>query len=155
MRRLDKEIKNQPILDEILNESSVLRIGFAIDNIPHIVPVNFAYQNGRLYFHSATSGQKIDMISKNSYVCFEMELYEEVIKAKKSCNWTTKYRSIIGWGSIRKVETHNEKVQGLNFIMTKYGRSENNDYSDEMLSKTVLLVVDIEKYTGKQSGNWE
>ena len=155
MRRLDKEIKDQSIIYEILNESQVLRIGFAIDNIPHIVPVNFGYHNNNLYMHSAAAGTKIEMIAKNCYVCFEMELYEEVIKAKKSCNWTTKYRSIIGWGTIHIVEDTAQKIKGLDIIMSKYGRKESNDYTEAMLNKTVVLVIEIEKYTGKQSGSWE
>ena len=84
-----------------------------------------------------------------------MELYDEVIKAGKSCSWTTKYRSIIGWGTIQIVEDTTEKIRGLDIIMAKYGRKEDNDYTEAMLNKTVLLVLDIEKYTGKQSGSWE
>ena len=155
MRRLDKEITEQLVLNEILNDSRVVRIGFAIDNIPHIVPVNFGYQNNKLYIHSAADGQKIELILKNNYVCFEMELYDEIVEARKSCNWTTKYRSIIGWGNIRIVKDNRDKSMGLDIIMAKYGRNENNDYSEAMLNKTVLLVLDIEKYTGKQSGGWE
>ena len=152
MRRLDKEIKDPKVLLEILNGSQVCRIGFAIDNVPHIVPVNFGYSDNTLYIHSATEGSKIDMIAKNNYVCFEMELYDEVIKAKKSCGWTTKYRSIIGWGKIEIVKEKDRKVEGLDIIMAKYGRTENNEYTDVMLEKTVLLVLSIDHFTGKQSG---
>ena len=154
MRRLDKEITSQKILDEILNKSRVVRLAFSIDSIPHIVPVNFGYSENKLYIHSATEGSKIDMISKTNLVCFEMELYDEIIKAKKSCGWTTKYRSIIGWGKIEIVRDKPGKIQGLDIIMTKYGRTEPNDYSDAMLDKTLVLVLTIDKYTGKQSGDW-
>lgn len=155
MRRLDKEITDQKILDEILNQSRVVRLAFSIDNIPHIVPVNFGYSENKLFIHSATEGSKIEMISKNNLVCFEMELYDEIIKAKKSCGWTTKYRSIIGWGKIKIVNERQSKIKGLDIIMTKYGRAEPNDYSDPMLDKTLLLVLTIESFTGKQSGDWE
>lgn len=155
MRRLDKEITDQQILDEILNESRVVRLAFSIDNIPHIVPVNFGYAENKLFIHSATEGSKIEMISKNNLVCFELELYDEIIKAKKSCGWTTKYRSIIGWGKIEIVKDKPGKVKGLNIIMAKYGRTEPNDYSDGMLDKTLLLVLTIDSYTGKQSGEWD
>lgn len=155
MRRLDKEITDQQILDEILNKSRVVRLAFSIDNIPHIVPVNFGYSENKLYIHSATEGSKIEMISKNNLVCFEMELYDEIIKAKKSCGWTTKYRSIIGWGKLEIVNDKESKIEGLDRIMTKYGRTEPNDYSDALLDKTMLLVLTIDRYTGKQSGDWD
>ena len=155
MHGFDKKIKDPNILLEILKDSQVCRIGFSIDNVPHIVPVNFGYFDNKLYFHSATEGSKIDMIAKNNYVCFEMELYDEVVKAKKSCGWTTKYRSIIGWGKIEIVNDKNKKVEGLDIIMAKYGRTDPNDYSDVILEKTVLLVLTIDHYTGKQSGDWK
>ncbi len=155
MRRLDKEINDQTILDEILNKSQVVRIGFAADNIPFIFPVNFGYAYNKIYIHSATQGSKIDLIPKNNKVCFEMELYDEIIKAKKSCNWTTKYRSIIGWGTISIATDREEKIKGLDIIMVKYGKPLNNNYSDTMLKKMVLLVIEIDRFTGKQSGKWD
>ena len=77
-----------------------------------------------------------------------------LVKAKKSCGWTTKYRSIIGWGKIEILDDKAGKINGLDIIMTKYGRTEPNDYSDAMLDKTLVLVLTIESFTGKQSGDW-
>ncbi len=155
MRLLDKEITDPRILEEILNNSQICRLGFAIDNIPHIVPVNFGYKNNTLFIHSATAGNKIDMIGQNDYVCFEMELYNEVIKATKACSWTTKYRSIIGWGKISIVKDKERKIAGLDVIMSKYGGGDYNEYDEKVLEKTVVLEIAIDKLTGKQSGRWE
>jgi hypothetical protein len=155
MRRLDKEITDPKVINEILDNSSVLRIGFAIDGMPHIVPVNFAHQDNILYIHSAPAGNKIKMIGKNNRVCFEMELYEEIIRAEKACNWTTKYRSVIGWGTIRISENTDEKIAGLDLIMKKYGSSGPNEYNKKMLDQMVLILIEIDQMTGKQSGHWE
>lgn len=155
MRRLDKEITKPIILEEILNKSQTCRLGFSINNIPHIVPVNFGYQNNTIYIHSATSGKKIDMIGQNNYVCFEMELYDEVIRANKACNWTTKYRSIIGWGKISIIHEKARKINGLNVIMSKYGGDDTNEFDEKVLEKTVVLEIEIDHFAGKQSGKWE
>ncbi len=154
MRRLDKEIIDQTILDEILYNSQVVRVAFSIDNVPHIVPLSFGYFDNKLYIHSATEGSKIEMINKNNYVCFEMELHSEIMKDNIACNWTTKYRSIIGWGRISIVHDHEEKIKGLDVIMEKYRGKNKNDYNKTLLNRMVLLVIEIEKYTGKQSGDW-
>ena len=154
MRRLDKEITDQTILDEILHNSQVVRVAFSIDNVPHIVPLSFGYFDNKLYIHSATEGSKIEMIRKNNYVCFEMELHSEIMKDNIACNWTTKYRSIIGWGRISIIHDHEEKIKGLDVIMEKYGGGNQNTYNKTLLDKMVLLVIEIEKYAGKQSGDW-
>jgi len=76
------------------------------------------------------------------------------MKDNIACNWTTKYRSIIGWGRIFIIEDHEEKIKGLDVIMAKYGSKGRNNYSRAPLDKMVLLVIKIEKYAGKQSGDW-
>jgi len=38
--------------------------------------------------------------------------------------------------------------------MAKYGSKGRNNYSRAPLDKMVLLVIEIEKYSGKQSGDW-
>ena len=155
MRRHDKEIRDPEILHEILHNSQVLRIAFSIDNVPHIVPLSFGYRDNKLYIHSACQGSKIEMIKKNDYICFEMELYSEIIRDKIACKWTTKYRSIIGWGTIRVINTPNEKTKGMDIIMNKYGSPGNHKYNSALLEEMYLLKIDIEQIKGKQSGDWE
>lgn len=155
MRRLDKEINDPRILHHILTNSQVVRVAFSIDDIPHILPLSFGHQENKLFIHSATEGTKIEMIKKNDYVCFEMELYTEILRDEIACNWTTKYRSIIGWGTIRIVNDTNEKIKGLDIIMNKYRSPGTHEYNTALLDEIFLLEIDIERITGKQSGKWE
>ena len=155
MYRSDKLISDPKIIEQILNESSICRIAFSIDGEAHIVPVNFGYKNNKLYIHSAPEGQKIDFIKKNNRICFEMELDHEIIKDKVACKWTTKYRSVIGYGTISIVHEKSQKIEGLDIIMSKYGGPDKNTYPDAILKKMVLLVIEIDTLTAKQSGKWD
>ena len=152
MRRSDKLISDPKIIEQILNESSICRIAFSVDGEAHILPVNFGYKDNKLYIHSAPEGQKIDFIKKNNRVCFEMELDHEIIKDKVACNWTTKYRSVIGHGTILIVHEKSQKIEGLDIIMSKYGGPDKNTYADAILKKMILLVIEIDTLTAKQSG---
>lgn len=154
MRRLDKEITDNKIIEEIITKSQVVRVAFSIDNVPHIVPLSYGYHDNKLYIHSAPEGTKIELIKQNNYVCFEMELSSEIVKAESPCNWTTKYRSLIGWGTISIVNNNQEKIKGLDVIMEKFGGNKSNTYNQSQLDKMILLVIEIEKMTGKQSGKW-
>lgn len=155
MRRFDKLITDTLAIEKILKESTICRIGFSIDGESHIVPVNFGYQDNKLYIHSAPGGNKIEFIKKNNRICFEMELDHEIIKGKVACDWTTKYRSIIGYGRISIVNEKTTKIEGLDIIMSKYGGPATNIYSDKSLENMVLLIIEIDTLTGKQSGKWE
>jgi nitroimidazol reductase NimA-like FMN-containing flavoprotein (pyridoxamine 5'-phosphate oxidase superfamily) len=155
MRRFDKLITDSQIIEKILNESSICRIGFSVDGEAHIIPVNFGYRDNKLFIHSATDGRKIDFIMKNNRVCFEMELDHEIITGKAACDWTTKYRSIIGYGYISIIDDSSQKKAGLDIIMSKYGGPNTSTYSEKILKKMVLLVIEIDTLSGKQSGEWE
>ena len=155
MRRKEKEITDQKIIDEILTKSQLCRIALFDDEFPYIVPFNYAYSDNVILFHSATSGKKIDLIRKNNKVCFEIEYSSQIIEHEQSCQWTTRYRSIIGVGVMEIVTEYEEKKKGLDAIMTHYGRTEHTDYGGKSLENLVILKLKILNLTAKQSGNWE
>ena len=64
-------------IKDILEKSDVCRISFAVNNLPYIVTMNFGYRFAghlELYFHCAKKGRKLDLMRKNSLVCFEMDI---------------------------------------------------------------------------------
>ncbi len=154
MRLRDQEINDLSIIEKILKEADICRIGFSINNTPYIVPVNFAYHNNQIYIHSAREGFKIEIIKINPYVCFEVESNVEIIPAEIPCKWATKYRSVIGYGTIKIIINSEEKKKGLDIIMSKYLESKTFDYKKNNLDRMVILKIEIEKISAKQSGNF-
>ena len=150
MRRRDKKITDKDILQNILTTAQICRVAFFDDDYPYIVPMNFGYGKGCLYFHGAPEGRKLDLIKNNNKVGFEIELAHEIIKDEVSCKWTTKYRSIIGTGEMKIISNREEKIAGLNYIMTQHGKSDNT-YHSSAIDSIVVLKLNIINLTGKQS----
>ena len=153
MKRQEREIKDPAIINEILTKSLICRIAINDNEYPYIIPVNYGYFENALYFHTAIAGKKIDLLKKNNKVSFEIEYSYEIITGKKSCDWTTKYRSIIGYGKVEIVETMEEKKQGLDVIMQQHGKHD-NAYNEKLFNRFLVLKINIESLTGKQSGDW-
>ena len=109
MRRKDKIIQDEKLLEKILTEAEVCRIAMIDEYKPYIVPLNYGYSDNTIYIHSASLGRKIEVLKKNNNVCFEVEAKSDIVKGPKSCDWTTKYRSIIGYGKIEIVDDFEEK----------------------------------------------
>ena len=151
MRRKDKAIVELAEIEEIVRKSLVCRLGLAEENRPYIVPLIFGFKDRTLYFHSAPEGKKIEILRKNSKVCFEFDLDHEVLVDEKACKWGIKYRSVIGFGKASFVEDLEEKRKGLDVIMQHYsGRS--FPYPEPAVENTVVIKVEIESMTGKESG---
>jgi len=154
MRRKDKEITDSQIVNEILSESNICRLGLHDKEFPYVIPMNYGYKNSCLYFHCAITGKKIDLIKANPHAAFEIEYDSETIKNDVSCRWTTKYRSIMGQGIIEILRQAHEKTEALNVIMQQHGKM-NNSYEKSALDKIVVLKLSILSLSAKQSGDWE
>jgi nitroimidazol reductase NimA-like FMN-containing flavoprotein (pyridoxamine 5'-phosphate oxidase superfamily) len=155
MRRKEKEITDKQTIEQILSKSQVCRIAMIDNGKPYIVPLNYGYQNNSLYIHSAPIGKKIDILKQNNNVCFEIEYSSEVIKSELSCEWSTKYRSLIGYGTIDIITDFEQKKKGLDIIMAHYGKPDNNIYKEKQVEFIVILKLNIDQITGKQSGDWD
>ena len=146
MRRKEKEVKDRPEIEGIIHKSTVCRLA----NRPYVVPLNFGYEDGTLYFHGAKEGKKIDMLRKNPNVCFEMDADVEIVEADDACFWGVRYQSVIGFGEAVIVEDQKEKESALGIIMKHYSRK-NFQFDENMVKATAVIKVTIDSMTGKQS----
>ena len=154
MRRSDKEIKDDGVIQDILKNSEICRIAMIDGADPYIVPLNYAYSNNSFYIHSAPEGRKIEVLKRNNRVCFEIEYSSEVIVTGPPCKGSVKYRSVIGYGKINIATDSVTKRLGLDLLKAKYGGTD-GEYEKDSFEKIVMLVLSIDKVSGKQSGNWD
>lgn len=152
MRRKDKEISDNSEIEDILNKAQVCRLGLCENNIPYVVPMNFGYRDGILYLHCATEGKKLDIIRANNNVCFEVDIDHELVKGGDGCNWSYKYRSVIGFGKAYILDGYEEKKLGLDAIMEHYSGQFTHQYSEKAVNAVCVIKVEIENMTGKKSG---
>jgi hypothetical protein len=151
MRRSDREIMNIADIEVIIKKADVCRIALIDGEMPYLVALNFGYKANPaiLYFHCANKGRKIDVIQKNNSACFQMDIDHELITAGKACGFTMNFKSIVGDGKIYKVETSEEKIEGLNYIMKQYTGKDQFDYEEKMLDVTTILRLEIDQMTAK------
>jgi len=150
MRRSDKEITDKKALEDIILRSKVCKLAMCEQNMPYIVPLCFGFKNNTLYFHSAPKGKKIEILNKNPNVCFEFEIFTQVIKSAKACKWGMKYRSVIGFGKAVFIADDNLKRQAFDIIMNQYADG-SFIYEEALLKSAVIIKVEIHSLTGNQS----
>jgi len=154
MRKQNQEIKDKNIIEKILSKSEICRIAMIDDGKPYLLPFNYGYKDNFIYIHSALVGRKIDILKKNNYVCFEIEYKADLVKYDDPCKWSTRYRSVIGYGTVEIITDTNEKKAGLDIIMAHNGKSGENIYQERQLDTLVILKLSIASISGKQSSNW-
>lgn len=154
MRKAKQEIRGEKILAEILSGTIICRVAMLDGDRPYIIPFNYGYSDGCLFIHSAPEGKKIDLLKQNPEVCFEVEDKMEITKGERACDWSTRYRSVVGYGEVEILSDEASKQQGLEVIMAQHGAPELVEFNSKNLGRMVILKLTISSMTGKQSSNW-
>lgn len=144
-------ITDQSEIDAILNESQVG--SFATinpDGSPYVVPVNYVYYNGKIYFHCALKGKKLENIKHNPKVCFSAYIVDRIVLTKKADDTSVRYRSIIANGKARLIDDPVVKMEVLTALTAKYNKN-SEPPSFECVSRTGIVEIEIEEITGKKN----
>lgn len=151
MRRKEKSMTPREA-EELLRRASVGRLGLSLDDNPYVVPVNYVYHEGNIYFHSAREGQKVDYLTKNSKACFEVDEFLGLKEAERPCEYGARYRSVIVYGRVRIVDDRDEKMEALEMLVRKYVGGEPRARMDVALVDRVLVgEMVVDRVTGKQT----
>jgi uncharacterized protein len=151
VRQSKKEIGEMGIIIDLLNTAHVGRLGTVTGNgYPMVKPLNFVYHAGKIYFHTAKEGEKIDDIKRDSRV--EVDLPIALVKSTGSpCRAEYLYRSVIVMGRANVVEEPVERLDALKKLMEKYQPEGGyGEFPEEKLKITGIVRIDIEKMTGKE-----
>ncbi|EHJ47728.1 pyridoxamine 5'-phosphate oxidase-related FMN-binding [Solidesulfovibrio carbinoliphilus subsp. oakridgensis] len=154
MRKKERQITDKASLEQLLMQSRICRLGLYDGQWPYVVPVNMGYAAGCLYFHSGLKGKKMEILRASPKVCFEMDCDVEVVTGEKPCNYTTRYKSVIGFGTAVFVEDEAEKLEGLRIIMRRHA-GPTEGFRPEILPRTAVVRIDIESMTGKANPPYE
>jgi len=147
------QIRSFEKIKKFLNEEHVGRIS-SIDKsgFPQIIPMNFVFLNDAIYVHSHVKGEKLDNISRNNKVGFEVDreleflpsYFEDPTDASLA---DTLYISVVIKGIASFVTDRGEKTLGLNGLMEKY--QPEGQYEPIKSDMQVLDAVTVIKVTPK------
>lgn len=153
MRRTEQEIINKTEIEDILNRATICRLGLSIDNVPYIVPLNYGYKDNCLFFHCAKEGKKLEIIRQNNNICFEIDIDSDIKKSDSPCKWSARYKSIIGFGKAYVIADKEEKLKGLDVIMSHYSNESTFEYNEKSVENVLIIKVVIDEMTGKKTSD--
>ena len=119
------------------------------EGYPYAVPVSYVYADGKIYFHSAMKGHKVDAIMRNGRVSFCVVERDDVCPGE----FTTYFRSVVLFGKTRILTEEAEKLAALSLLADKYSPGEPGKDAEIAKGFNHLLMVEIavEHITGKES----
>jgi nitroimidazol reductase NimA-like FMN-containing flavoprotein (pyridoxamine 5'-phosphate oxidase superfamily) len=152
MRRKDREVTEVNELLQIIDQCKVCRVAMQDQAGLYIVPLNFGYtfENDQLvlFFHSAKEGRKIDALTANSDVCFEMDCEHRLISADEACGYGYYFKSVIGNGRAVFVDNVTEKEHALSVLM-KHQTGKDFIFDERMVEGVCVFKIIVHHFTGK------
>ncbi|MCD1147677.1 pyridoxamine 5'-phosphate oxidase family protein [Peptoniphilus sp. KCTC 25270] len=145
-RQILPEEKVQEILERGTN--GILSV-IGEDGYPYGVPISYAYEEGKIYFHSAKKGHKNDAIKKDSKVSFTVVDQDEIVPEK----FTTYFRSVIGFGKARLLEGE-ELYHALDILGEKYWPGHIEERKEEIkgsLDAVACYEISFDHIMGKEA----
>ena len=117
---------------------------------PYAVPLSYLYHQGKLYFHSAKSGHKLDALRREPKASFCVVAQDQVAPLE----YTTLYRSVIVFGRLRELEDDREKRAAIETLALKYAPQDTPAHREEAIRRDwgplCMLELTPEHVSGKQ-----
>lgn len=150
MRR-NQQALSQEACEEVLmrGTSGVLAVE-GDEGYPYAVPLSYVYSDGKLFFHCAQSGHKLDAIARNEKVSFCVVDEDKIVPEE----YTTYFRSVIVFGRARVLENDAEKRAALRVLAAKYTPDSVESCEREVegaLSRVGIIEVTIDHMSGKEA----
>ena len=105
------------------------------EGYPYGVPLSYVYHDGKLYFHWARSGHKLDQVVSREY--------------------TTYFRSAIAFGTVRIVEDPKEQQNALLLLAQRYApeqsQADHQREIDRFFSNLCIAELTVQHLTGKEA----
>lgn len=150
MRRKDRALPKEDI-ERLLQkgEYGILSTAGA-DGQPYGVPVNYAYETGKIYFHCAAhTGLKEENLKQNPRVCFTIVGDTQVLPAQ----FSTRFESVIAFGTVSPAP---DKFAALAKICAKYSpdyQAKGEQYAQSAQARVDVWELHIDHVTGKGRRN--
>lgn len=120
------------------------------DGYPYGVPISYVYHEGKLFFHSALQGHKVDAVRNCDKATFTVISMDDVKPEK----FTTYFRSVICFGRVHIITDEAEKMAALRLLAERYNPGDETRLQHEIskeFDRMLMIQFDIEQMTGKEA----
>lgn len=150
MRRKKQELSQSECIAILERGTSGVLAVLGDEGFPYAVPLSYVCDEGRLLFHCAPAGHKLDAIERCAKASFCVVDKDDVVAAE----YTTYFRSVIAFGRARIIRDEADRRQALELLAAKYTPDDEEgrlQEVDKLIGRTCMVELSIEHLSGKQA----
>lgn len=147
MRRFRQQLPEEECIELLRRLPRGVLAVLGDEGYPYALPLDFLYEDGKLYFHGAMEGHKLDAIRRCDKVsfCVMDEGY------RNEGEWALNIKSVIVFGRMRIVEDWQETVDIVRRIGLKYYPTAESveEEIEKAAARVCCMELTVEHMTGK------
>jgi nitroimidazol reductase NimA-like FMN-containing flavoprotein (pyridoxamine 5'-phosphate oxidase superfamily) len=143
-------IESRYEMEELLREEEIGYLGLSLDEKPYVVPLNYHYSDGKIYFHCGLKGKKLVYMKGNPQVCFTVGRQLTEVREHAGGNpCHVDSDSVVCYGRARTIEDLDERSKALNAFNRRY-RPDAPDVPMERVINCAVVEITISEMTGRR-----
>jgi len=139
------------VINQILDAGFLAHVGFCLDRQPFVIPTLYGRDGQSLYLHGSVASRMLKELEAVP-VCVTVTLVDGLVLSRSAFDHSMNYRSVVAFGSARKVNDPAQKTKCLRVISEHLiaGRWEDvRGPSHKELNATTVLEFAIEEASSK------
>ncbi|HSM86620.1 MAG TPA: pyridoxamine 5'-phosphate oxidase family protein [Candidatus Limnocylindrales bacterium] len=153
LRRLPKRGSHElEIIHQILDAAFLAHVGFSVDGQPFVIPTLYGREEEKLYLHGSAASRMLRQLETGVPACVTITLVDGLVLARSAFHHSMNYRSVVAFGTARKIEDADQKTHALLVISEHLlqGRwAEVRSPNEKELKATAVLEFSIEEASAK------
>jgi uncharacterized protein len=136
----------------ILDAAFLAHVGFQMEGQPFVIPTLYGRDEDKLYLHGSAASRMLRGLDTGIPACVCVTIVDGLVLARSAFHHSMNYRSVVAFGTARKIEGAEEKTRALRIISEHLiaGRwSDVRGPSDKELKATAVLEFSIEEASAK------
>jgi uncharacterized protein len=146
-------LENRTEINNLIKSCRICFLAMSVDDVPYVLPMNFALEGDVVILHSAQSGRMWETIGKNPRVCISWNRGEELAwqNERVGCSYRMQSQSALVEGTVEFVEEFEEKERCMLLLMAQYSDVEFK-FKAPAINNVGVIKVHIQKITAKEFG---
>lgn len=136
----------------ILDDAFVAHVGFNVEGQPFVIPTLFGREGDKLYLHGSVASRMLRHLETGVPACVNVTIVDGLVLARSAFHHSMNYRSVVAFGTARKIHEPVQKAQALRVISEHVitGRwKEVREPNEKELIATTVLQFSIEEASAK------
>lgn len=137
---------------QILDAGFLAHVAFNVDGQPFVVPTLYGREGEALFLHGSAASRMLRELDRGIPACVNVTLVDGLVLARSAFHHSMNYRSVVAFGTARKINDPDHKTEALRLISEHLIRGRWNEVrvpNEKELKATAVLEFTMEEASAK------